>query len=182
VLHYAAIYPERVQKLVAIEGLGPPPAMLEAMGSKPRWERTDAWIRQVRDFAARLPRRYASIEAAAARMLEENPFLSREQALHLTVHGVARNEDGTFSWKFDNYVRVLFPDRYDMAEVRAAWARIECPTLLMRGAESWASDPVKDGRITAFRDARLVTVPDAGHWVHHDQLEVFLRELVGFLR
>jgi pimeloyl-ACP methyl ester carboxylesterase len=182
VLHYAAIYPERVEKLVAIEGLGPPPAMLEAMGSKPRWERTDAWIRQVRDFAAKLPRRYASIDAAAARMLEENPFLSREQALHLTVHGVARNEDGTFSWKFDNYVRVLFPDRYDMAEVRAAWARIECPTLLMRGAESWASDPVKDGRITAFRDARLVTVPDAGHWVHHDQLEVFLRELVGFLR
>jgi pimeloyl-ACP methyl ester carboxylesterase len=181
-LHYAAIYPERVEKLVAIEGLGPPPAMLEALVGKPRWERTDAWIRQVRDFAGRQPRRYPSIAAAAARMLEENPFLSPEQAQHLTVHGVSRNEDGTFSWKFDNYVRVFFPERYDMHEIRAAWARIECPTLLLRGAESWAGDPVKDGRITAFRNARLVNVPAAGHWVHHDQLEVFLREVRAFLR
>ena len=105
-LHYTAIYPERVSKLVAIEGLGPPPSMLEALRDKPRWERTDAWIRQVRDFAGRLPRRYPSIDTAAARMLEENPFLSPEQARHLTVHGVARNEDGTYGWKFDNYVRV----------------------------------------------------------------------------
>ncbi len=180
-LHYTAIYPERVKKLVAIEGLGPPPAMLEALREKPRWERTDAWIRQVRDFAARLPRRYPSIDAAAARMLEENPFLSAEQAHHLTVHGVARNEDGTYGWKFDNYVRVLFPERYDMQEVRAAWGRIVCPTLLVRGQESWAGDPIKDGRITAFRDARLVNVPNAGHWVHHDQLDVFLREVGAFL-
>ena len=180
-LHYGAIYPERVRKLIAIEGLGPSPAMLEAMGEKPRWERTDAWIRQVREFAARLPRRYPSIDAAAARMLQENPFLSAEQARHLTVHGVARNEDGTFGWKFDNYVRVFFPERYDMQETRAAWARIACPTLLMRGAESWASDPQQDGRITAFRDARLVNVPSAGHWVHHDQLEVFLGEVRAFL-
>jgi pimeloyl-ACP methyl ester carboxylesterase len=180
-LHYTAIYPERVQKLVAIEGLGPPPAMLEALREKPRWERTDAWIRQVRDFAARLPRRYPSIDAAAARMLEENPFLSADQAHHLTVHGVARNEDGTFGWKFDNYVRVLFPERYDMQEARAAWGRIACPTLLVRGQESWAGDPIKDGRITAFRNARLVNVPNAGHWVHHDQLAVFLREVEAFL-
>jgi pimeloyl-ACP methyl ester carboxylesterase len=180
-LHYTAIYPERVSKLVAIEGLGPPPSMLEALRDKPRWERTDAWIRQVRDFAGRLPRRYPSIDAAAARMLEENPFLSPEQARHLTVHGVARNEDGTYGWKFDNYVRVWFPERYDMQEARAAWGRISCPTLLVRGEESWAGDPVKDGRITAFRDARLVNVPNAGHWVHHDQLDVFLRALEAFL-
>jgi pimeloyl-ACP methyl ester carboxylesterase len=78
-------------------------------------------------------------------------------------------------------VRVLFPERYDAQEVRAAWGRIECPTLLVRGEGSWASDPVKDGRITAFRNARLVTIPNAGHWVHHDQLEVFLREVQEFL-
>ncbi len=180
-LHYTAIYPERVQKLVAIEGLGPSPEMLEALREKPRWERTDAWIRQVRDFAARLPRRYPSIDAAAARMLEENPFLSADQARHLTLHGVTRNEDGTYSWKFDNYVRVFFPERYDMQEARAGWGRIQCPTLLVRGQESWASDPIKDGRITAFRNARLVNVANAAHWVHHDQLEVFLRELGAFL-
>jgi len=39
----------------------------------------------------------------------------------------------------------------------------------------------KDGRATAFRNYRLVNVPKAGHWVHHDQLEIFLRTVREFL-
>ncbi len=179
--HYASIYPENVAKLVSIEGLGPPPAMFEGRLSKPIWERTDEWIRQVRQFSARLPRRYPSIEAAAARMIEENSFLTPEQARHLTVHGVARNEDGTYSWKFDNYVRVFFPQRYDMGELRRQWGRITCPTLLVRGMQSWAGDPEKDGRMSAFQSARSVGIDGAEHWVHHDQLDEFLRVVRDFL-
>jgi pimeloyl-ACP methyl ester carboxylesterase len=178
---YTGVHPERVQRLVAIEGLGPPPAMLERMRSRQPWERMQDWIRQTRELAARQPRRYPSIEAAAARMREENSFLSEEQARHLTVHGVNRNEDGTFSWKFDNYVRSFAPYRFDVDDMRALWGRVECPTLLVRGADSWASDPVKDGRIEPFRAARAVTVPKAGHWVHHDQLESFLAAVREFL-
>jgi pimeloyl-ACP methyl ester carboxylesterase len=47
--------------------------------------------------------------------------------------------------------------------------------------ESWASDPEQDGRARFFRDARVANVPAAGHWVHHDQLEVFLELTRGFL-
>jgi pimeloyl-ACP methyl ester carboxylesterase len=180
-INYTATFPERVKKLVAIEGLGPPPAMFEKLASTPLWERSREWIDQVRAFSGRLPRRYPSIEAAAQRMLEENGFLSPEQAHHLTVHGVARNEDGTFSWKFDNYIRIFYPQRVEAAAVRELWGRISCPTLLMRGCESWASDPREDGRIEAFRNARLVNVAQAGHWVHHDRLEEFLREVRAFL-
>jgi pimeloyl-ACP methyl ester carboxylesterase len=180
-ISYTAIYPDRVKKLVAIEGLGPPPAMLEQQMGKPIWERTHEWIQQVRVFSSRLPRRYPSIEAAARRMLEANSFLSPAQAHHLTVHGVARNEDGTYSWKFDNYVRIFYPQRTAPAEIRDLWGRITCPTLLMRGAESWASDPSKDGRGDAFQNARVVNVPDAGHWVHHDRLDEFLRQVRAFL-
>jgi pimeloyl-ACP methyl ester carboxylesterase len=179
-IHYTSIYPDRVHKLVAIEGLGPPAAILEELKGKAPWERSHEWIQQVRAFSSRMPRRYPSIEAAARRMLKENSFLSTEQAHHLTVHGVARNEDGTFSWKFDNYVRVFYPQRWDSAEIRTLWGRITCPTLLMRGAESWADDPSKDGRIDAFQNARLVNVPEAGHWVHHDRLDEFLREMRTF--
>jgi pimeloyl-ACP methyl ester carboxylesterase len=180
-LMYAGIYPERVKRLVAIEGLGPPPAMLEKLRARPPWQRMQEWVEQMRSLAARQPRRYASIEAAAERMREENSFLSEEQARHLTIHSVNRNEDGTFSWKFDNYVRSFAPYRFDVDDMRALWGRIACPTLLVRGADSWASDPVKDGRIEPFASARLVTVPKAGHWVHHDQPGVFLREVRAFL-
>jgi pimeloyl-ACP methyl ester carboxylesterase len=181
-LHYAGVYPDRVAKLVAIEGLGPPPEVLERLRGGPAWQRMQSWIAVMQRFAARIPRHYASIEDAMKRMQEANPFLSEEQARHLTVHGVQRNEDGTYGWKFDNYVRPFGPYRLDEADVREIWARIVCPVLLVRGAESFASDPVEDGRIRAFQNARLVNVAGAGHWVHHDRLDEFLRVVREFLR
>jgi len=43
--------------------------------------------------------------------------------------------------KFDNYVRIFYPQRYDAGETRELWGRISCPTLLMHGSESWAGNP-----------------------------------------
>jgi pimeloyl-ACP methyl ester carboxylesterase len=180
-LQYAGVFPERVSKLVAIEGLGPPPGLIKARGETPAWKRMEDWIRQMQSFAARRPRHYPSIESAAARMREENAFLSEEQAQHLTVHGVMRNEDGTYSWKFDNYVRAFAPFRFDAEDMRSLWGRIACPTLLVRGTASWAGDPVEDGRIEAFGSARAVNIDEAGHWVHHDRLDAFLPAVRDFL-
>ncbi|HEU4428899.1 MAG TPA: alpha/beta hydrolase [Myxococcota bacterium] len=180
-LHYTGLFPQNVTKLVAIEGLGPSPELERKLEAGPASVRLMEWIQSQKEIAKRQPRRYASIDDAAGRMRDENEFLSPAQARHLTVHGVARNEDGTFSWKFDPYVRSFAPVRFRGDDVRSLWQRITCPTLLVRGEESWASDPVKDGRIAPFRNARLLNVPNAGHWVHHDQLEVFLRETMKFL-
>jgi pimeloyl-ACP methyl ester carboxylesterase len=178
---YSGVYPERVQKLVSIEGLGPPPAMIERMRARPPHERMQDWVRQMRDLSGRHARRYPSLDAAAKRMREENSFLSEEQALHLTAHGVNRNEDGSYSWKFDNYTRNFAPYRFDVDDMRTLWKRVTCPTLLIRGADSWASDPVGDGRAAVFQNARSITIPSAGHWVHHDQLDRFLAALAEFL-
>ncbi|PYO33708.1 MAG: alpha/beta hydrolase, partial [Candidatus Rokuibacteriota bacterium] len=87
-LRYAGIYPEAVAKLVAIEGLGPPPRVLASRREKTIAERMDEWIREQRHLAGRMPRRYASIEDAFRRMQEENPHLTAEQARHLTAQGV----------------------------------------------------------------------------------------------
>ncbi|MBM4255589.1 MAG: alpha/beta hydrolase [Deltaproteobacteria bacterium] len=181
VLQYTGVYPEKVSKVVSIEGLGPPPEMIEQQ-SKHAHERMQRWIAEMRNLAGRLPRRYKTLDEAVQRMREANQRLSEEQAYHLTVHGLCRNEDGTYTWKFDNYVRAQSPYRFNLDDAWEIWGRITCPTLLFRGMESWASDPEKDGRIKAFQNARLVNVPRAGHWVHHDQLAIFLNEVRGFLR
>jgi len=159
-LRYAGLYPDTVARLVAVEGLGPSP------------ERT---------LAGRLPRRYPSIEDAFRRMQDENPHLTAEQARHLTVHGANQNEDGTYSWKFDNYVRAWPP--YDMRgrDIQLLWSRIACPTLLMYGKESRAGNPSEDGRAAHFRHATVIGVDGAGHWLHHDRLEEFLRIVRHFL-
>ena len=56
--------------------------------------------------SGRVARRYPSIEEAFQRMQGANPHLTPDQARHLTVHGVNQNEDGTYSWKYDNYTRI----------------------------------------------------------------------------
>jgi pimeloyl-ACP methyl ester carboxylesterase len=35
--------------------------------------------------------------------------------------------------------------------------------------------------LSPFHDYRAVKVEDAGHWVHHDQFEVFIDHVNGFL-
>jgi pimeloyl-ACP methyl ester carboxylesterase len=180
VLQYAGLYPERVRRVVSIEGFGiegfgPSAETIRQRGERPVHERLREWITQGRELSARLPRRYPTLEAATLRMQEANPHLSHEQARHLTIHGTNQNEDGSYSWKFDNYVRRCSPHSHNRAEAYALWSRIECPVLLIRGDESWVGDPDADGRSAVFRNAQSVQIKNAGHWVHHDQLAEVLR-------
>ncbi len=181
-LRYAGIYPENVSRLVAIEGLGPSPAMLAKRGELGVKDRMRRWIEDERALAGRLPRRYASIDDALARMQAENKHLTPEQARYLTVHGVSQNEDGTFSWKFDNYIRSISPVDLTPEDVAKLWSNIACPTLLVLGRESWASNPAEDGRLDHFANARVSAYERAGHWVHHDRLEAFVAEVREFLK
>lgn len=177
-LQYTGVYPDRVAKVVAIEGLGPPPWMIK---KSPPHERMATWIAEMQALAQRHPHRYHSLDEAIARMREANPHLSPERAHQLTVHGCYRDEDGTYLWKFDNYVRAASPYLFNMEDARELWGRITCPVLLLRGTESWASDPEKDGRASAFRDYTFHNIERAGHWVHHDQLDKFLDLVRQFL-
>lgn len=180
-LRFAGLYPEKVQRIVAIEGLGLAPRLLQEKTTRPVTEQWREWVDNRRARAARPARTYPTLEAAVGRMQERNEHLSLEQALHLTSHGVNRNEDGSYSWKFDPYLSLVAPQAASDVDLPAFWQQIACPALLCLGADSWASNPVKDGRIQHFRDARLVEFADAGHWLHHDQFDLFVQALRAFL-
>ena len=180
-LRYAGTYPENVRKFIGIEGLGPPPKVMRERARKQPHQRLREWIEETRALAARLPRRYATLDEAVSRMQEANRHLRPDQARHLTIHGMNQNEDGSWSWKFDNYVRAFTPFGIDDAETRTLWQRIACPVLLLRGADSWAKDPHELGIPAHFRNAEFVTVEGASHWVHHDRLDEFLRLARAFL-
>jgi pimeloyl-ACP methyl ester carboxylesterase len=178
---YTGLFPENVSRLLSIEGLGPSPKALAERAAKPMAERLRAWIQDQRGLANRVQRRYPTIEAAAARMHTAHPRLSAAQALHLTRYGVAQHEDGTWGWKFDPYLRVLPSVDLAVSEVEDLWTRVTCPTLLVYGRQSWASNPQEDGRARHFPNARVVMVDDAGHWVHHDQTDFFISTMLRFL-
>lgn len=177
-LQYAGVYPDHVARLVAVEGLGPPAGLGKPAAASARMAQ---WIREMQGLARRHPRRYASLAEAVIRMRDANPRLTAEQAEHLTRSGVIRQEDGTYAWKFDNFVRAVSPYLFNLDDAREIWSHITCPVLLVRGDESWAPDPEADGRAKVFRNADIMTIARAGHWVHHDQLEGFLRGVRRFL-
>jgi pimeloyl-ACP methyl ester carboxylesterase len=178
-LTYAGTFPEAVSKVVAIEGWGPPATHHTQKNPFP--DRLRRWVEAIREVERRTPRTYSTLEAAVARMREANPHLTEEMARHLTLHGSNRNPDGSYVWKFDPFVRGWPPYGFNAAQAAELYSCINCPVLLFRGMESWASDPEKEGRTETLKDYRLVNVPNAGHWLHHDQRELFLRETISFL-
>lgn len=178
VLHYSGIYPDRVHKAVSIEGIGLPPTH-RVHG--PASQRLRGWIENLRGIEKRQPHSYPNLEAAMARMKEANPRLSDEVARHLTLHGTNWNTDGSLVWKFDNYVRAFSPYGHSIPDAIEVLGQITSPTLLFWGLESFAPIPENDPRVKAIRNCRLVKVDKAGHWVHHDRLELFLKETKAFL-
>lgn len=181
-LRYAGLFPENVRKIVAIEGLFPTPEREALLKDVPFARRVREFIGEKRKAAGRLPRRYPSLEDAYARMKGENPYLTDVQARHLTTHGINRNEDGTFSWKFDPHLNVDgAPYDITLEQRNDLWKAITCPTLLLNGANSWAGNPITNGLAANFRNAEVVEFADAGHWLHHDQFDKFIATLKDFL-
>jgi pimeloyl-ACP methyl ester carboxylesterase len=180
VLNFAAAQPGRVRKVVSIEGLGFSQKSYEELTAKPAAERMAETIERRLKLAGRGPRVFKNKEDAVKRLAGLHQRLSGEQARHLALHAL-RKVEGGYSWKHDPQlgfmpIRPLPPAEY--AEMHRA---IEAPVLLLYGSESWASDPSRDGRLKPFKNAEFELFGGAGHWLHHDQHDRFIRRVTGFL-
>ncbi|GGC32492.1 hydrolase [Novosphingobium marinum] len=178
-LRYTGLFPDKVRKLVSIEGSGAVPRKIHEYMSAPVEERLTRWIAERRRLA-KPSYRYPDVPSAIARMREANPTLTAEQVRHLALHAVRRNEDGTFSWKYDRYTRNLASFALSDADSIRLWQQIECPVLLCWGNKSWVDDPNSDGTARHFRDVRTAEF-DAGHWLHHDCFDDFVALVRRFL-
>lgn len=177
VLDYAATAPERVRRVVSIEGFG-------RLGNSgvPGPERLRRYVKEMAAFPAYRPVVYRTLEAAMARMQEANQRLSPRMVSHLTQHAVRPHEDGGYVWKFDNWVRMASPLEWSVEDAKAIWAGLKAPTLIVGGTESWwARMPIRDELCAAIPNSRTVIFENAGHWVHHDQFEGFVELIRGFL-
>ncbi|OAI40437.1 hypothetical protein AYO38_01060 [bacterium SCGC AG-212-C10] len=178
-LQYAGAFPEKVSKIVTIEGLG---GLGWASGARrPAHRRMREWVESMRQLEQRNLHTYASVDVATERMIEANSHLSPELARHLTIEGVkpAAGESGV-TWKFDNYTHAGSPYEFNMEDARDLWNQIRCPILILWGEESWGRR-FKSLDLSAFHNYRSERIADAGHWVHHDQFEEFMRLVNGFL-
>ena len=173
-LMYAGTYPDRVERLAILDGV----TVFPGSQRGPIPEQIADWVAQLDRIAERKIRHYSSVSEAAERISAHNKRLTPEQALHLATHGIKQNAEGSYSWKFDEYQQARAPYRLSPDDHIALWSRITCPTLLLRGDESFLPDPEIEGVLAHFRQARFVRIAGAGHWLHHDKLD----EVLGVLR
>ncbi len=176
---FTAMFPERVERLVLIEGFGPAPEVFAMWNAQGSVARSRQWLEARRKALARPPQIFASVEAACAQFRAANPDLSPEQVAHLGRHAVRRHGDG-WVWKSDPQMK-HFPPEDHYAETEDVWRSIACPTLAIRGSRGFLPNPFTDGRCELIADCRMVTIDDAGHWPHHERFDDFLGELMPFL-
>lgn len=176
---YAGVFPDAVSALVVIEGVGLWPGWSgNGVGAH---QRIGDWIANTRQLAARVPRRYPDWDEAYRRMQQANGHLGPEQIRHLTQHGSHRNEDGSFSWKYDNYTHAWPAYRIPETDLIELWQRITCPVLLINGTEGYPHRIGQDGTLAHFRDVRVIDLPGAGHWAHHDRFDAVVAAVREFL-
>ena len=125
-------------------------------------------------------------------------FDSSEQALAALAKSLPRGipdwvpasrfkelEDGRLTWRSDIAGRVRWSAAGGEPLIMGLWPSVEamrCPTLVVRGAESPLFKVEYAERMTAVNPMiRLVTIPDAGHFVHCEQPGAFLDAVVPFL-
>jgi pimeloyl-ACP methyl ester carboxylesterase len=176
-LIYSGTFPDRVSALVVLDGVTVLPNATRA----PAHERIAKWLGQLDQLEGREPRRYRTIEDAAAHMQAHNRRLSPELALHLAKFGVRQNADGTYSWKFDPYQRAMAPQRLWPEDHVALWSRITCPTLLLHAGESFLAGSKVADLANYFQQARTQTMSGAGHWLHHERPDEVLGAIRAFL-
>ncbi len=177
VMHYAGARPARVRTLVSLEGFGIP-AEEPAIAPKKLAAWLDALVAE-HEFAP-----YSGLDAVADRLQKNNPRLARDKAIFLARYWAALGPDGAARLTSDPRHKLPFPTAYRLEEAYAVWRAITAPVLWVAASESkipsWL-DQRPEGeagadtlagirrRLTHIPHGRLVTIPEAGHMLHHDQ-------------
>jgi pimeloyl-ACP methyl ester carboxylesterase len=182
VMTYAGVRPERIRRLVNMEGYGVPDARAEQAP-----KRLVQWLDELKQ--PQEMRSFDSIDEVALRLRKTNPRLPGDKAAWLATQWSRRGDDGRWHILGDAAHKIVNPVLTRAEDVIATWGRISAPLLWVEGEgkdfEGWYG-----GRYTRAQfEQRLAAVPrvqrlklePAGHMLHHDQPELLARGIEDFL-
>jgi len=181
VLSIAAAFPELVDRVVNLDGLGPPPEMMEVQNHAGV---AAQWLADADRIHREGPREYQSIEEMAQKRKDINTRLPYEWCLHMATHGTKRGARGGFTWKADPLFRLGSPEPFNDEMLVAQYRTIGQPVMALSGTEpdqwSFLQPEDRNRRLDAFADAEHHPVAGAGHYIHVEQPDTTIALMDAF--
>ena len=186
VMLYGGVRPERIRRLVNLEGFGMPATRpAQAPG------RFASWMDELKKLHAGEMdlKAYDSANGVARRLMKTNPRLGQDKADWLARHWAAENTEGKWSIQGDAAHKISNAQLYRVEEVLEIYKRLTMPVLAVEASDN-SLDLWWKGKFTlAEYHERLQVVPnveiahidDAGHMMHHDQPEVLAALIERFI-
>jgi len=176
---YAVAHGERVGRLVlactlAVWGEEAEAAMSRAIEKR----RDQPWFADAaRAIEEEQAGRFSSVDELVANVHRQAPLYFHRWEGNEEIAGVLFS-DFAHSEPLHYFNTVEFPT----LDLRAGLRTVEAPTLVVVGDDDMIAGPVcADAIVRELPDARLVTIPESGHFVYVEQPEAFRAALTGFL-
>lgn len=159
----AAAIPERITKVVLIDGLGPITTPAERAPEQLR-----LYLQQTLGKPqSRIPV-YTDIEMAINARLKVNAMLV-SSARAIVERGVKENEDGTLSWRTDPRLLKASPLQLTEEQTLAFLGQITAPILVVRPEPGFSfPKELMKGRVAAIPHLQIVRLPGQHH-IHLDE-------------
>ena len=183
---YAGVRPERIRRLVNLEGFGMPATTPDqAAGRYAKWLND---LKKLQRGEINL-KDYDTVAGVARRLMRTNPRLGADKANWLALHWAQPNAQGKWQILGDPAHKVIHAQLYRLDETLEIYRRISMPVLAVEASDDSMSQWWKGEFTLAQHHERLKAVPqvevaridDAGHMLHHDQPEVLAKLIERFI-
>ncbi len=186
VMSYAGVRPERIRRLINLEGFGMPET--KAAQAPTRYAQ---WMDQLKNHhkGELAMRPYADVQGVAARLMKTNTRLSSDKANWLAQHWSAPNAQGQYEIAGDPAHKIVNAQLFRLEEHMALYARLSMPVLAVEASDDSMTGWYKGRytlaqyheRLKAVPDVRIEVIQEASHMLHHDQPEQLAGLIAGFL-
>ena len=183
---YAGVRPERIRRLVNLEGFGQPatePA--EAPDRYAKWmDELKSLQRGDMDLKG-----YADVCGVAKRLMKTNPRLSEDKANWLAMHWSRPDATGKWQVLGDAAHKVVSANIYRADETLELYKRISMPLLAVEASDDslgkwWKGQftlAQYHERLKLVKQSTVAVIQDAGHMLHHDRPEQLALMIADFL-
>ena len=186
VMLYGGVRPERIRRLINLEGFGMPatrPAQAPGRYAK--------WMDEVKALhrGEMVLKPYDDAAGVARRLMKTNPRLSQDKADWLARHWAEENAEGKWTILGQPAHKIISAHLYQAEEVLALYRRLNMPVLAVEASDNsldlwWKGKfTLKQyhERIQHVPNVEIGFIPDAGHMMHHDQPEVLAGLIERFI-